>query len=103
MAGDRKLPPPLLKEVRRGFRLFCASLRFWLPAIAFVILIYAVLAGRPRGFADHALATLLLASPPILLALYCGSLVGIARYAAFGERSLIYRRLENVRLRYQIS
>ena len=98
MAGDRKLPPPHRNEVRRGFRLFCYSLWFWAPGIFAFICVCLLFDGIRSEFTDRASILVLQSTVAIAPVIFCGNLVGIARYAVYGERSLIYRRLENIRL-----
>ena len=92
--GDRSLPSVQLGFIRDGWSLLCSSLKFWLPAfVAFIA--FAMLASRfPYAVANIAMLALI----PAALMLMWGNLVGIARYAVTGERSLICRRLENMRL-----
>ena len=98
--GDWKLPPVRLSAIGTGCGLLCSSLRYWLPFIAAVLAAHAFRASvYPRDFGRPVLDAfpLLLALVPTLL-LAWGFVVGLARGAVHGDRSLICRRRENVRL-----
>ena len=96
--GEKKLPPLRLSEIRAGFRLICSGLRYWSPVITYVIIIYVILLHFPREFTNRAFDKFMLAAVPVMLVMFLGYLAGLARYAASGERSLLFRRLENMRL-----
>ena len=98
MAGNRMLPLPHRGYLRQGGELFWYSLGFWAPAIFVFICVSLVFDAIRSEFTVHAtwhVIALTLAIMPVIL---WGNLVGIARYAAFGDRSLICRRWENTRL-----
>ena len=92
--GENWLPPVHLDVICEGWRLFCASLKFWLPAFIAFIAFAMFASGFPYAIANIAMLALI----PAALMLMWGNLAGIARYAVTGERSLICRRLENIRL-----
>ncbi len=88
------LPPVHFDVICEGRRLFCSSLKFWLPAFLAFFFFAAIASTFPYAIANVAMLALI----PAALMLMWGNLVGIARYAVTGERSLICRRLENMRL-----
>jgi len=98
LRGDETLPPVRLSAIGEGFRLFCVSLRYWLPAIAAAVTGYALLSRLSHEISDHGVATLLLIAVPVALVMYWGNLVGLARFCADREHSLVWRRQENMRL-----
>ena len=98
LRGDETLPPVRLRAIADGFRVFCLSFRYWLPAIVASVTGYTLLSRLAHEISDHGFATLMLASAPVALVMYWGNLVGLARYAAHRERPLVWRRGENVRL-----
>ena len=96
--GEKKLPTPRWDEIRAGCGLLWSSLRYWLPPIAFVLVAKALSEILPQDVALRTFDTIMLAAVPVMLAMFLGYLAGLARYAASGERSLLFRRLENMRL-----
>ncbi len=95
--GDGELPPVRLNVIAAGCGLVWASLRFWLPFIAFVLGIRFMVNGLPHRVALQAFDAVMLAALPLMAVMLWGNLVGAARYAIQGDRSLICRRRENVR------
>ena len=94
LRGDGKLPPVQWPAIRAGRGLLWPSLRYWLPFIAAVVAAHAIRAGvYPRDFRSPVLQTLPLIAVLVLL---WGYLVGLARSVAYGERTLIWRRRENI-------
>lgn len=94
--GDSKLPPVQLGFIGVGWGLVKSSLRYWLPFIAVFLAAHAIRAkAYPWDFRSPVLDTL-----PLIAALvvFWGYLVGLARGVAYGERSLIWRRRENIRM-----
>lgn len=98
MRGEGELPPVERRCFRAGLGQILSSLKYWLPAIVMILLGYLILGTSPWRVADQLQRPLLLLSTPVALALYWGNLVGLARYACYGDRSVMYRREENVRL-----
>lgn len=94
--GDSKLPSVQWGVIGAGWGLIKSSLRYWLPFVAVFLAAYAIRAEvYPWDFRSPVLDTL-----PLIAALvvFWGYLVGLARYAAFGEHTLLYRRRESMRL-----
>ena len=99
MNGDKTLPPIRLSMIREGPRLFLTCFKYWLPAFVAIIFASVSVATLPQPIADILLGlSLILVSAPVATALLSGNIVGIARYAAVGDRSLICQRWENTRL-----
>lgn len=98
LAGDRTLPPPLRAHLGQGWKLLWYSLAYWAPFILACVCVSMIFDAIRSEFTLRAtwyLIALMVAIMPLLL---LGNLVGIARYAACDERSLVYRRRENIRL-----
>jgi len=94
--GDNKMPPVQFGVIDAGWGLIKSSLRYWLPFIAVFLAAHAIRAKvYPWDFRSPVLDTL-----PFIAALvvFWGYLVGLARGVANGERSLIWRRRENIRM-----
>ena len=98
LLGDKRLPPLRMMSAVEGCGLVCMSLKIWLPAIAYLIVITVLASTLPLATRNHSYHALLLIGAPVLLAMYWGYLIGLARYAVSGEHTLLYRRRENMRL-----
>ena len=98
LQGEKQLPPLRMMSAIEGLGLFFMSLKFWLPAIAYLIVITVLASTLPLATRNHSYHALLMFGAPIMLLMYWGYLVGLARFAAFGEYRLLYRRRENMRL-----
>lgn len=96
--GYKRLPRLRMMTAVEGCGLCCMSLRYWLPAIAYLIIIALYCSTLPLAIRNQTFHLLLMVATPFLLAMYWGYLVGLALYAAHGEHSLLYRRRENMRL-----
>ena len=94
--GDRALPPVQLRVLRAGCVLVGPSLRYWLPFVAGFIAAHAIHAKAYPRYIENALLEALFWL--FALVLSWGYFVGVARCAASGDRSLVYRRRENIRL-----
>ena len=98
LRGDKRLPQLRMMAAVEGCGLWCFSLKYWLPAIGFLIAITVYAASLPLAIGSRAYAALLIMAAPVWLAFVWGQVVGLARYAATGDHTLLYRRLENMRL-----
>ena len=98
MRGDKMFPSVRLILIGPGCGLIWSSFRFWLPAIAYLIVITVLASTLPLATRNHSFHALLMIGAPIMLMMYWGYLVGLARFAASGEHRLLYRRRENMRL-----
>ena len=96
--GDKSLPPLRMMSAVEGCGLSFLSLKYWLPMIAYLIVITVLASTLPLATRNHSYHALLLIGAPVMLAMYWGYLIGLARFAAFGEHTLLYRRRENMRL-----
>ena len=96
--GDTRLPPVRLSVIGKGCGFLWSSLKYWLPAIAAAVFGHTILSRLSHEISSHGVATLLLIAAPVTLVMCWGHLVGAARYAADGDRSLVCRRRENMRL-----
>lgn len=95
--GDGKLPPVRLSAIAAGFGLAWSSLRYWLPIFALILAIKFMSNILPHRAALQAFDSVMLAALPLMVVLLWGNLVGAARYAVYRDRSLMYRRRENIR------
>ncbi len=98
--GNRQLPPVRSAMIGVGWRLLLSSLRFWLPpfvAKLCLVILCGLMFPSQSGGTMISLLMLFIVSPAAL-AMLCGNIVGAARYAVRGDRSLICRRWENTRL-----
>lgn len=95
--GDKRLPPVRLRVIGEGNALFWTSLGYWLPAIAYVLWNKTASHILPHEAALEAFDAVMLLSSPFMLLMFWGYLVGLARGVATGERSLVWRRRENIR------
>ncbi len=98
LRGDKQLPPLRMMSAIEGCRLLLASLKYWLSIIAYLIVVTIFAGTLPLETRNDSYHTLLLLGAPVMLVMHWGHLVGVARFAANGERTLIYRRRENARL-----
>lgn len=98
LQGDKRLPPLRMMSAVEGCGLVCMSLKIWLPAIAYLIVITVLASTLPLATRNHSYHALLMIGAPVMLAMLWSNLVGLARYAAFGEHTLLYRRRDNMRL-----
>lgn len=98
LRGDKRLPKLRMISAIEGFGLWCFSLKYWLPAIGFLIAITVFAGSLPQAIGKQAYELLLLMYAPVMLAGVWGQVVGLERYAATGDHTLLYRRLENMRL-----
>lgn len=96
--GDRMLPQVHRGHLHQGGKLFWHSLAFWAPFIFAFICVSLIFDGVRSEFTLRATQYVVLASAAIAPVLLLGNLVGVARYAATGDRSLICQRWENIRL-----
>jgi len=94
--GDEKLPPLRTRVFGEGFKVFFVILRYWLPAIAYLIVITIVAGRLPHKFGKLAFDGLLMIAAPVALAMLWGNVVGLVRYCAGGEIALIWRRWRNI-------
>ena len=98
MLGDKRLPSVRLILLVPGFGLLWSSLKFWLPAIVYLIVISVYASTLPLAIRNDTFQWLQLLAAPVLLAMYWGNIIGAARYAVHGDRMLACRRRENIRL-----
>ncbi len=96
--GNSKLPPIQRGLIRDGLGLVWFSFRYWLPVIGPVFFALWILSTYPARVADQLLGPLMPVAAPIALVIYWGQLVGIMRFAASGQKDLIFRRRENIRI-----
>ena len=96
--GDRMLPPVHRGHLRQGVKLFWYSLAFWAPFIFAFICVSLVFDAVRSEFTLRATWYVMAVTVAIMPVMLLGNLVGIARYAAYGDRALVYRRLENIGL-----
>ena len=96
--GENRLPPLRMMSAVEGCGLFCMSLKYWLPAIAYLIVITILASTLPLATRNHSYHALLMIGAPFMLAMYWGHLVSLARYAVSGEHTMLYRRQQNMRL-----
>ena len=98
LQGEKQQAPLRMMSAVEGGVLFFMSLKYWLPMIAYIIVITLLASSLPLATRNHTYHALLMMGAPFALVMYWGNLVGFARYAAFGEHTLLYRRRENMRL-----
>lgn len=98
LGGEKKLPPVRLSVIGDGYALFWTSLGYWLPAIAYILCIKAASHVLPHEAALQAFDTVMLVSSPLVLLMFWGYLVSLARYTASGERAWFCRRRESMRM-----
>ncbi|MCY4063385.1 MAG: hypothetical protein OXG53_13525 [Chloroflexi bacterium] len=96
--GDGKLPPVRLSAIAAGVGLAWSSLRYWLPFFAMILAVKFMSNLLPYRAALQAFDSVMLAALPLMVVLLWGNLVGAARYAVHRDRSLMYRRRENIRM-----
>ena len=96
--GDKRLPQLRMMAAVEGCGLWCFSLKYWLPAIGFLIAITVYAGSLPLAIGSRAYVALLIMAAPVWLAFVWGQVVGLARYAATGDHTLLYQRCENMRL-----
>ena len=98
LAGNRTLPPPRRSHLGQGWKLLWYSLAFWAPFFFAFVCVSLVFDAMRTEFTLRATGYVLALTIAIMPLLLLGNLVGIARYAASGGHSLLYRRRENIRL-----
>ncbi len=98
LRGDKRLPALRMMSAVEGCGLWCFSLKYWLPAIGFLIAITVYADSLPLSIGSRAYAALLMMAAPVWLAFVWGQVVGLARYATTGDHTLLYHRRENIRL-----
>ena len=98
LQGEKQQPPLRMMSAVEGGGLFFMHLKYWLPMIAYLIVITLLASTLPLATRNHSYHALLMMAAPVALVMYWGNIVGLARYAAFGEHTLLYRRRENMRL-----
>lgn len=98
LQGAKQLPPLRMRSAIEGCGLVFMSLKYWLPMIVYLIVITVLASTMPLATRNHSFHALLMFGAPFALAMHWGKLVGMARYAVFGEYTLIYRRRENISL-----
>ncbi len=98
MAGKSALPPVERRWFRVGRRLIWSSLLYWLPSLAILIVGLVFLGTLHWRTVDRLDEPLLLLSALVALVMLWGNAVGIARFAAAGQRAVMLRRRENMRL-----
>lgn len=98
LRGDKRLPPIRMMSAIEGCGLFLMNLKYWLPAIAYLIVITVLASTLPLVTRNHSYHALLMIGAPLMPVMYWGNLVGLARFAADGEYTLLYRRRENIRV-----
>ncbi len=95
--GDGKLPLVRLSAIAAGCGLAWSSFGYWLPFFAMILGVKLMSNILPYRAALQAFDSVMLAALPFMVALLWGNLVGAARYAVYQDRSLMYRRRENIR------
>lgn len=98
LSGGRTLPAPHYGQLQQGRKLIFSSLRFWAPCIFAFICVGLLFEGIRSEFTLRATSHVLILFVAIVPVALLGNIVGIARYAACGERAMIYRRWENISL-----
>lgn len=98
LGGEKRLPPLRMMSAIEGCGLFFMCLKYWLPMIAYLIVITLLASALPLATRNHSYHALLMIGAPFALAMHWGKLIGLARFAISGEHALLYRRRENMRL-----
>ena len=98
LQGEKQLPPLRMMSAIEGCGLIFKCLKYWLPMIAYLIVITVLASALPLATRNHSYHALLMIGAPFALAMHWGKLIGLARFAVSGEHTLLYRRRENMRL-----
>lgn len=96
LQGANQPPPLRMMSAVEGGGLFFMSLKYWLPMIAYLVVITLLASTLPLATRNHSYHAMLMMAAPVALVMYWGNIVGLARYAVFGEHTLLYRRRENM-------
>lgn len=98
LQGEKQMPPLRMMSAIEGCGLFFMCLKYWLPMIAYLIVITLLASALPLATRNHSYHALLMMGAPFALVMHWGKLIGLARYAVSGEHTLFCRRRENMRL-----